>query len=136
MAECYRRAMVWFCGGPGAFDADLAWKPQYGGYELTCERGYLEVGRRLLVRLAASQDWSDDPGKRGAVGLSPMYLDLLFFRGALSAGGAAGGGAGGLSAEAGDSSTGLSSIPTTVCPLCVFQSLLMVRTMNPCASIT
>ena len=47
---------------------------------------------QLLVRLAGSQDWSEDLRRRGSVGLSPMYLNLLFFRGALSAGGAAGGG--------------------------------------------
>ncbi len=81
MAECYRRAMVWFCGGPEAFDADLAWKPQYGGYELTCERGYLEVGRRLLVRLAESQDWSDDPGKARRRGPEPDVPEPAVFSG-------------------------------------------------------
>ena len=88
VAECYLRAVDWFCGGPGAFDAEFAWKQQYGGIlcrhlgyacKLTGERGYLELGRDLLVRLAGSQDWSDDPRKRGAVGQSPMYLSLLFF---------------------------------------------------------
>ena len=88
VAECYLRAVDWFCGGPRAFDAEFAWKQQYGGIlcrhlgyacRLTGERGYLEVGRQLLVRLAGSQDWSDDPRKRGALGLSPMYLGLLFF---------------------------------------------------------
>ncbi len=59
---------------PGAFDAASAMC-----FKLTGERGYLEVGRVLLVRLAESQDWSDDPRKRGAVGMSPMYLSLLFF---------------------------------------------------------
>ena len=48
-------------------------------YKLTGERGYLEVGRQLLRRLAESQDWSDDPKRRGAVGMSPMYLSLLFY---------------------------------------------------------
>ena len=88
VAECYRRAVDWFCGGPGAFDPDFAWEQQYGGIlcrhlgyacRLTGERGYLEVGRGLLARLAASQDWSGDPARRGSVGLSPMYLSLLFF---------------------------------------------------------
>ena len=88
VAQCYRRAVDWFCGGPGVFDAEMAWKQRYGGvlcrhlgyaYRLTGEQGYLEVGRHLLARLARSQDWSDDPKKRGAVGLSPMYLSLLFF---------------------------------------------------------
>ena len=55
VAECYRRAVDWFCGGPGALDADFALEQQYGGilcrhlgyaYRLTGERGYLEVGRR------------------------------------------------------------------------------------------
>ena len=88
VAECYRRAVDWFCGGREAFDADFAWKQHFGGilcrhlgyaYRLNGERGYLEVGRQLLVRLAGSQDWSEDPRKRGALGLSPMYLSLLFF---------------------------------------------------------
>ena len=79
---------IGFCGGPGVFDSEMAWKQRYGGvlcrhlsyaYRLTGERGYLEVGQHLLRRLAESQDWSDDPKKRGAVGLSPMYLSLLFF---------------------------------------------------------
>ena len=88
VAECYVRAVDWFCGGPGVFDSEMAWKQRYGGvlcrhlsyaYRLTGERGYLEVGQHLLRRLAESQDWSDDPKRRGAVGLSPMYLSLLFF---------------------------------------------------------
>ncbi|MYF18009.1 MAG: hypothetical protein F4215_11705, partial [Gemmatimonadetes bacterium] len=88
VAKCYLRAVDWFCGGPDVFDPEMAWKQRYGGvlcrhlsyaYRLTGERGYLEVGRHLLRRLAESQDWSDDPKRRGAVGLSPMYLSLLFF---------------------------------------------------------
>ena len=88
VAECFLRAVDWFCGGPGAFDSEFARKQQYGGIlcrhlgyacRLTGERGYLEVGRDLLARLAESQDWSDDPARRGSMGLSPMYLSLLFF---------------------------------------------------------
>ena len=88
VAKCYLRAVDWFCGGPGVFDSEMAWKQCYGGmlcrhlsyaYKLTGERGYLEVGRQLLRHLAESQDWSDDPKRRGAVGMSPMYLSLLFY---------------------------------------------------------
>ncbi len=88
VAQCYRRAVDWFCGGANTFDGDFAWGQNYGGiicrhlgyaYQLTGEAGYLELGRQLLVRLAQAQDWSDDPQKRGAIGQSPMYLSLLFF---------------------------------------------------------
>ena len=88
VAKCYLRAVDWFCGGPGVFDPEMAWKQHYGGvlcrhlsyaYKLTGERGYLEVGQQLLRRLVESQDWSDDPKRRGAVGMSPMYLSLLFY---------------------------------------------------------
>ena len=88
VGQCYRRAVDWFCGGPGAFDLDSAWGQHYWGvicrhlgyaYQLTGERAYLEMGREMLGRFIDMQDWSDDPQKRGAVGQSPMYVSLLFF---------------------------------------------------------
>ena len=40
---------------------------------------YLEVGRVVLQHLIAIQDWSDDPKRRGSVGMSHMGVSLLFF---------------------------------------------------------
>ncbi len=88
VAEVYRRAVDWFCGHPGPLNAQTAIQQRYGGvicrhlayaYRLTGDRKYLEIGRAVLRHLISEQDRSDDPRRRGAVGLSPMYLSLLFF---------------------------------------------------------
>jgi hypothetical protein len=86
--EVYLKAVDWFCGGPGIFDSGFALQHHYGGilcrhlayaYSLSGEKGYLEVGRQILRHLVATQDQSDDPRRRGSVGMSPTYLSLLFF---------------------------------------------------------
>ena len=88
VAEVYQRAVDWFCGGPGQFDAEFALKEHYNGvlcrhlgraYQLSGERRYLEVGQRILQSLIEAQDWSDDPRKRGAVAMNPTAFSLLFF---------------------------------------------------------
>lgn len=87
-AEVYRRAVDWFCGYPNRFDAAFALREHYGGvlcrhtayaYRLTGERRYLKIGRTILQKLIETQDWSDDPKRRGAIGMSPTHLSLLFF---------------------------------------------------------
>ena len=87
VAEVYRRAVDWFCGHP-SLNAQTAIQQRYGGiicrhlayaYRLTGDRQYLDIGRAVLRHLINEQDKSDDPRRRGAVGLSPMYLSLLFF---------------------------------------------------------
>jgi len=86
VARVYCRAVDWFCGN--AFDAGFALQQHYGGilcrhlgyaYRLTGEQRYLQVGQQVLRHLIESQDHSEDARKRGAVGLSPMYVSLLFF---------------------------------------------------------
>jgi hypothetical protein len=88
VADVYRRAVDWFCGAPGPLGAEFALQQHYGGilcrhlartWRLTGQTQYLEIGRQILARLLATQDWSDDPRRRGAVGMSPMYVSLLFF---------------------------------------------------------
>ncbi|MBM3278045.1 MAG: hypothetical protein FJY95_08180 [Candidatus Handelsmanbacteria bacterium] len=86
VAQVYLRAVDWFCGN--SFDAGFAVRQHYGGiicrhlgyaWRLSGERRYLEMGRAVLRHLIESQDHSEDTRKRGAVGLSPMYVSLLFF---------------------------------------------------------
>ncbi len=86
VATVYCRAVDWFCGQN--FDAETAIQHSYGGivcrhlahaYRLRKNPRYLKVGRAVLQHLIALQDWSDDPKRRGSVGLSPMYVSLLFF---------------------------------------------------------
>jgi len=88
VAEVYRRAVDWFCGGADRFDADFALGQYYYGilcrhlgyaHRLSGERRYLEVGQRILRRLIESQDRSEDPWKRGAVAMTPTAVSLLFF---------------------------------------------------------
>ena len=86
VARVYCRAVDWFCGN--SFDAGFAVQQHYGGvlcrhlayaYRLSGERRYLEIGQQVLRHLRESQYWGEDERKRGAVGLSPMYVSLLFF---------------------------------------------------------
>lgn len=88
VALVYRRAVDWFCGQPGSFDRSFALQEHYGGilcrhlgyaYRLTQDRRYLDVGIVILQELLATQNWSEDPRKRGAIGMSPTYLSLVFF---------------------------------------------------------
>lgn len=88
VANVYCKAVDWFCGGPGVFDAEMAVRERYGGvmcrllgyaYRLTGEQRYLEVGRVVLRHLMDEQDWRDDPKRHGAIGMSPTYLSTLFF---------------------------------------------------------
>ena len=88
VAEVFVRGVDWFCGGKGVFDADFAIAQSYHGvlcgelayaWKLTGERGYLEVGRKVLTDLIAQQDWSDRPDYRGAVAMHPTALSLVFF---------------------------------------------------------
>ena len=88
VAEVYRRAVDWFCGYPDPLNAEFALQQRYGGiicrhlayaYQLTGERKFLEIGRRVLRDLIEGQDWSDDPKRQGAVELTPMTISLLFF---------------------------------------------------------
>jgi len=86
VAAVYCRAVDWFCGNN--FDAEMALQQYYYGiicrhvahaYRLKKDPRYLEVGRVVLQHLIAIQDWSDDPKRRGSVGMSHMGLSLLFF---------------------------------------------------------
>ena len=88
VAPVYCKAVDWFCGGPGVFDAEIAIRERYSGvmcrllgyaYRLTDEQGYLEVGRVVLHHLIDEQDWRDDPRRHGAIGMNPTYLSTLFF---------------------------------------------------------
>ena len=88
VAEVFVRAVDWFCGGKGVFDAEFACAQSYHGvlcgslayaWRLTGERGYLEVGRAVLAELIDQQDWSDRPDYRGAVAMHPTALSLVFF---------------------------------------------------------
>jgi hypothetical protein len=88
VAEVCVRAVDWFCGGKGAYDAEFALGQHYHGvlcgelayaWRLTGERGYLQVGREVLAHLIESQDWSDDLDHRGAVAMHPTALSLVFF---------------------------------------------------------
>ena len=69
-------------------NAEHAISQRYGGivcrhlgyaYRLTGNKAYLEIGRSVLDRLMQDQNWSEDLRRRGAVGLSPMFVSLLFF---------------------------------------------------------
>jgi hypothetical protein len=88
VADVYQRGVDWFCGAPAPLEARFALQQHYGGilcrhlaytWRLTGQSQYLEIGRQILARLLATQDWSDDPKRRGSVGMSPMYISLLFF---------------------------------------------------------
>lgn len=88
VAQVYLRAVDWFCGGVGQADVAFATSQTYGGVlcrhlayasRLTGEPRYLELGQALLQDLLDRQDRSDNDFKRGSVGMSPMYLSLLFF---------------------------------------------------------
>ena len=88
VANVYLRAVDWFCGHPDGLNAKKAIQERYGGvlcrhlgyaYRLTGNRKYLEIGRAVLQVLIESQDWGDDPKRRGAVEMSPMHVSLLFF---------------------------------------------------------
>jgi hypothetical protein len=88
VADVYCRAVDWFCGYPDVFASDRPLREHYGGilcrhlayaWRLTRDTRYLETGRRILHELIRTQDWSDHPKRRGAVGMSPTYLSLLFF---------------------------------------------------------
>ena len=71
-----------------ALNAQKAIQERYGGvlcrhlgyaYRLTGNVKYLEIGQAVLQVLIESQDWGDDPKRRGAVEMSPMHISLLFF---------------------------------------------------------
>jgi DUF1680 family protein len=88
VAEVYRKAVDWFCGSAERLNAEHAIEQRYGGivcrhlgfaYRLTGDKAYLEIGQSVLGKLMADQDWSEDVRRRGAVGLSPMFVSLLFF---------------------------------------------------------
>ena len=88
VAETYLRGVGWFCGFPDTLASDRPFKEHYRGilcrhlgyaYRLTGDSRYLETGMKILELLINAQDWSDDPRKRGSVGMSPMHLSLLFF---------------------------------------------------------
>ncbi len=88
VGQTYLRAVDWFCGGPGAFSADVALGQHYYGslcgslaraYRLTGEQRYLEVGRTVLRHVRAAQDWSEHPSRRGAVAMNPTALSLVYF---------------------------------------------------------
>jgi len=88
VATLYVRAVDWFCGGAGAFDADFALTQHYYGvlcgslayaYRLTGERRYLEVGQKIVRHLRQIQDWSGHPSRHGAVAMTPTALSLVFF---------------------------------------------------------
>ena len=88
VAAAYVRAVDWFCGGPGSTDPEFALSQHYYGivcrhlayaWRLTGRESYLEIARAVLERLMQMQDRSDDPKRRGSVGMSPMALSLLFF---------------------------------------------------------
>ena len=88
VAEVFVRAVDWFCGGKGVFDAEFACAQSYHGvlcsslayaWRLTGERAYLEVARAVLAELIDQQDWSDRPDYRGAVAMHPTALSLVFF---------------------------------------------------------
>ena len=88
VAHVYLRAVDWFCGGPGPLRAATAVQQQYGGilcrhlayaWRLSGDATYLDIARQVLAHLLTMQDSSDDPRRRGSVGMSPMYLSLVFF---------------------------------------------------------
>jgi hypothetical protein len=83
---CYLRGVDWFCGTD--WDVEFALSQHYYGilcrhlgqaYTLTGEERYLHLGRGILRHLVQIQDWSDDPRRRGAVGMTPTALSLLFY---------------------------------------------------------
>jgi hypothetical protein len=88
VAEVYLKAVDWFCGSSEKLSGDHAVSQRYGGivcrhlgyaFRLGGNKSYLEIGRQVLGQMMQDQDWSDDPRRRGAVGLSPMFVSLLFF---------------------------------------------------------
>ncbi|MCY3772326.1 MAG: hypothetical protein OXG98_09955 [Gemmatimonadetes bacterium] len=88
VAETYRRGVDWFCGFPDTFSSDRPLQEHYGGilcrhlgyaHRLTGDDCYIKTGLKILELLIDSQDWSDDPRKRGSIGMSPMHLSLLLF---------------------------------------------------------
>ena len=88
VAGTYLRGVDWFCGYPDTFSSDRPFEEHYGGvlcrhlgyaYRLTGDGRYLETGKSILEGLIDAQDWSDDPRKRGSIGMNPTSLSLLFF---------------------------------------------------------
>ncbi len=87
-AECYLRAVDWFCGGRDVFDNEHALRHSYYGalcgplayaYYLTGDIRYLKTGRVLLRDLRDQQDWSEDPSRSGSIAMNSMGLSLVFF---------------------------------------------------------
>ena len=88
VAETYKRGVDWFCGFPDIFASDRPLQEHYGGIlcrhlgyacRLTGDNRYLETGMMVLKQLIETQDWSDDPRKRGSIDMNPTCLSLLFF---------------------------------------------------------
>ena len=88
VAETYTRSVDWFCGYPDTFTTNRPFEEHYGGilcrhlgyaYRLTGDGRYLVTGMKILELLLNDQDWSDDPRKRGSIGMNPTSLSLLFF---------------------------------------------------------
>jgi len=88
VAETYRRGVDWFCGFPDTSASDRPLKEHYGGilcrhlgyaHRLTGDIRYLETGLKILEKLTDSQDWSEDPRRRGSIDMNPSTLSLLFF---------------------------------------------------------
>ncbi len=87
-ALVYQRAVDWFCGGDPGQGSDFARQEHYGGilcrhlaytWRLTGDVRYLEIGQEVLQTVMQMQDWSDDPMRRGALAMSPMYVSLAYF---------------------------------------------------------
>ena len=88
VADCYLRAVDWFCGGREVFDSAHALLHNYYGalcgslayaYLLSEDIRYLKVGRIILRYLLDQQDWSEDPSRRGSIAMNSMGLSLVFF---------------------------------------------------------
>ncbi|HJN29679.1 MAG TPA: hypothetical protein QF604_17390 [Candidatus Latescibacteria bacterium] len=87
-ARVYRRAVDWFCGGDPGQGSEFARQQHYGGilcrhlaynWRLTGDVRYLQIGQDVLETVVQMQDTSDDPMRRGALAMSPMYVSLVFF---------------------------------------------------------
>lgn len=81
VAEVYQRAVDWFMEAHHT-------RHHYGGilcrhlayaWRLTGSRAYLDTGIDVLRQLMTMQDRSDDPRRRGAILMSPMYVSLVYF---------------------------------------------------------
>ena len=88
VADCYLRAVDWFCGGREVFDSEHALRHNYYGalcgslayaYSLSGDIRYVKVGRIILRCMHEEQDWSDDPCRRGSIAMNSMGLSLVFF---------------------------------------------------------